>query len=191
MNRKLLCVFGLLVLFELPALAQSKLRFGVDYQYHFGVNQRILGKNITRGSLAMNGHSIQPKLMYHLVPQVKLGAGIALGGYDNPKFPSIPVFAEVQYHPTMDVPDLFAFGSVGYGIVSDQEDGYGRLTSSLGVGYFVGKRLNFKVGYHYQEAERLPVSNTEVIGGGLGVKISRTHHTLHRHSVLLGIGWLF
>lgn len=172
-------------------LAQSSKTFWGEVTLGYGRSLGDYGKSydvLHRDGDNMYMVSLKAKAGYYVTPQLSLGVGAGLGGYHNPRFNTLPVFAEVRYS-VKPVPQLFSYLNVGTSLSA--LGAFGAFGSGAimeaGAGYSIklGKRtaLNPAIGYNvllYRQAF------TEFLSDVVLYTEAR-----HRHTIFLQLGFEF
>lgn len=183
-----------MVLFSVcfKADAQSKFQLHLDYQYLWGVSQKMGDYGtLHRSDAKMGGSSYGISGIYSLNRQWAAGAGIKADCYTNPDGTMYPLYATVHYSPLSSQPNAYAYANLGYALgLGDANKG---VTSGLGIGYKWMLRkhfgLKFTMGYNLQQI-KVPQEDvfifdgTDIINPDKGV-------SMWRHSFTVGFGFVF
>ncbi|MFS2583734.1 hypothetical protein [Bacteroides uniformis] len=182
----ILCVF---VMFPLCAGAQSKVNVFLDYQYRFGLHEKLENYSISRGKSHMYGNALHLSALYNFTKQFSAGAGIGADRYESPGYNTFPLFASVHFSPFKRHAGFYVFTNIGYALFAKQGT-YNGWMFDVGIGYkkMFSRHfgLNFQLGYNWKQFK----------GGGdygvmVGDVIQYKKADSYRSSLTAGVGLIF
>lgn len=192
---------ALLVMMSVSAgYTENKVHVVLGWKYNFGLYEHEYGGNITRGDAKMYGNALHLTLLYDVLPQLSVGAGIGSDRYENPGYNTFPAFVTAQFHPMMNkLPKGYIFTNLGAGIHSDDADAFKGFMGDLGVGYTLMFHkhfgLDFQLGYDLKEFKGVPVYEMKIVNVEGNIAEAEINligcKNFWRHSIQMSVGLVF
>jgi hypothetical protein len=98
---------------------------GGIYKYSYG-NDTKMSISYVRGILG-----------YYIVPQMSVGIGIGLSSYTKPAVNTVPVCLDLRYHPVVNTHNLVLNGSLGYSLLTSENELKEKILTDISVGYII------------------------------------------------------
>lgn len=123
MKHLLIVLFLIIIVFPVSSQMNRKLWGGIEYGYGIGLSDSRRNKMKTLYNIndqnAMTMNSFRFVMGYYLNPRFSLGAGLAVNSHSNPQLNTLPLFAEVRYHPFSNLMGFFVNADIGYSLYND------------------------------------------------------------------------
>ena len=136
----------------------------------------------------LSGFDISISGMYDFTKRLSAGIGVGTEKLNTPNYTIIPVFVKVTYSPIRSTESPYIYTRLGYGIGTKYSNA--GLLFNPGFGYKLKIRkhfgLNFMLGYHLQSIRYEMLSHSTT-----GVVVDRKTGSNNRHSLSLGLGFIF
>jgi long-subunit fatty acid transport protein len=165
------------------AKGEDKIHVQLDYNRLFGICEKSDFWSIDGSKYQLSGFDLNLTALYSINKRLSVGAGMSAEKLYNPSYTAFPVFAVINYAP-LRITKPYLFAKAGYSIGTKiSNPGF---IGSTGVGYKLKFRehfgLNFMLGYHLSQIKYDITSSDNII-------IDK--RSLYRHSIALGIGFVF